>query len=387
MKKKHILYILYIVLAAALCLAVCLAFRNTGRAPEPVSLNVSLYPVLPDYASFEETVAACWRERHPEVALHFVSWDCYDAEVPEDLDVFVFDTINLDTFAEKGCLLALSEEEIRDFDGLIPGVMDGCRVDGTICAVPQFLCADLLYTRKGDAELKDVRSIDGLRDALGESGLLTDEAGDDSRICLYLQALIDEKQVYMDQYPPLEEGQLSAKAVRALELMRDMRQAEPEGGQEDGGWFPCARQFAGGVGRAYIGYSEAMDVMGESASEMDFRLFSMTEGENIPVFYVDAAAVNARVSGEKRGLALELLNMITGTDLLVRASARDGDPRYLLTARTGVYDALASDYPIYAELKTIASVPGARVFRIRPDGAAYLAEAEKNVEALPSLAG
>ncbi len=29
----------------------------------------------------------------------------------------------------------------------------------------------------------------------------------------------------------------------------------------------------------------------------------------------------------------------------------------------------------------------ARVFRIRPDGAAYLAEAEKNVEALPSLAG
>ena len=44
-----------------------------------------------------------------------------------------------------------------------------------------------------------------------------------------------------------------------------------------------------------------------------------------------------------------------------------------------------ADYPIYTELKQIASVPGACVFRIRPDGAAYMEQAEKNADVLPSL--
>ena len=139
------------------------------------------------------------------------------------------------------------------------------------------------------------------------------------------------------------------------------------------------------MGRAYIGYSEAMDMMGESASEMDFRLFSMTDDENIPVFYMDAAAVNAKISDEKRALALELLNMITSSDTLVRVSMNNGDPRYLLLARRSAYDTLAPDYPIYKEMKKVATVPNAHVFRIKPDGDEYLEEAEKNKDALPSL--
>ena len=61
--------------------------------------------------------------------------------------------------------------------------------------------------------------------------------------------------------------------------------------------------------------------------------------------------------------------MITGRDMLTRALGNDGDPLCLLTPRYSVYDTLASDYPIYAELGKIASVPDAFVFRIAPDGA------------------
>ncbi len=148
----------------------------------------------------------------------------------------------------------------------------------------------------------------------------------------------------------------------------------------DFGGKAVARLFAGGRGRAYIGYSEAMDVMGEKASDMDFRLFSMTNGENIPVFYVDAAAVNAKIAEEKRGLALEFLNMITGRELLARVLANDGNPRYLLSARYSVYDELGAGDPIYAKLKTVAAVPRAFVFRIKPDGDAYLDAAAEKVE-------
>ena len=180
-----------------------------------------------------------WKEKHPEVELNFENWDCYSGEVPEGLDVFVFDTISLDSFAE------------------------------------------------------------GMR--------------------------------------------------------------------------------------AYIGYSEAMNEMGESASDMDFRLFSMTDSKNIPVFYVDAAAINAKISSKKRALALDLLNIITGTDALARAQTNGGSPQYLLSARYSIYDALKSDYPIYKDLKNVASVPDAFVFRIKPDGNDYLEEAEKNKDAMLPL--
>ena len=111
----------------------------------------------------------------------------------------------------------------------------------------------------------------------------------------------------------------------------------------------------------------------------------MTDGNDIPVFYVDAVAVNAQISEEKKPLALELLNMLSGRDMMVRVSIRDGQPRYLLPARYSVYDALAADYPIYAELKRVVSSPDGCVFRIQPDGVTYMAEAENNVGVLPSL--
>ena len=70
---------------------------------------------------------------------------------------------------------------------------------------------------------------------------------------------------------------------------------------------------------------------------------------------------------------------------LIRVSKNNGHPRYLLFARQSAYDTLASDYPTYQELKKIALVPDANVFRIKPDGIEYLEEAEKNKDALPSL--
>ena len=381
-KPKHTLYIF---LAVILCMVVCLVILKTGNTPEPVTMNVSLYKVVPDYDSFKKTIADRWKEKHPEVELNFENWDCYSGEVPEGLDVFVFDTISQDSFAERGFLLALSEKDIQDYNDLIPSFVEGCRVNGTLCVIPQFLCTDLLYTRKKDADLKNVQNIDDLYSVLGDSGLLLEKHSFTSKIGLYLQALIDEKQSYMDQYPPIKEGELSPIATDSLEKMRKMHLTDSEGDLEDESRFYYARKFAEGMGRAYIGYSEAMNEMGESASDMDFRLFSMTDSKNIPVFYVDAAAINAKISDKKRALALDLLNIITGTDALTRAIANDSDPQYLLAARYSIYDALKSDYPIYKDLKNVASVPDAFVFRIKPDGNDYLEEAEKNKDAMLPL--
>ena len=378
--------VLWIGLAAVMALLLPFSCAETMEKPsEPMSLNLALYPVIPDYESFEETVRASWREKHPETELNFVDWNCYGAEVPEDLDVFVLDAMNLDFFAQKGCLMTLSREDIQAYDDLIPAIMEGCRVDGAICAVPQLICADLLYTRKGDAELAEVRSIDGLYRALPDGGLLQDIADPIATVCLYLQALIDEEKHYTDRYPPIDAESLVPAAVDSIAKIDAMRLKNPEGIPKDGGGYYYAQRFAEGMGSAYIGYPEAMHLMGEAASEMDFRLFSMADDGDIPVFYVDVAAINAHISGEKRALAIELLNLITGRDLLVSVSKNDGKPRYTIPARKSVFDALAPDYPIYGALKSIASTPGGHVFRIKPGGALYMEQAEKSADLLPAL--
>ena len=279
----------------------CFAVFTKNEVPDagnPLTLNVSLYKIVPDYDSFERTAKECRKEKYPEVKLNFVGRDCYSGAVPDDLDVFVFDSMSLDTFARKGSLLNLPEEEIQDYDDLIPSFVEGSRVNGVMYVVPQILCTDLLYTRKADDDLRNVQNIKELHDALGDSGLLPEKSSPAGRVVMYLQALVDEAQRYTGHYPAIEEGKLSSGAVASLELISDMYQADAEGMTEDSGRYYYARRFAEGTGKAYIGYSEAINVMGESASDMDFRLFSMTDDEDIPVFYVDAAAVNAKVSDE-----------------------------------------------------------------------------------------
>ena len=373
MNKKILILFLLTILALWGCAQVASASQT---------LNLALFRYIPNYETFEETVRARWQAIHPETELNFVDWDCYSPDVPEDLDVFVFDAINLDLFVGKNCLLPLSEENFRDYDDLIPSMVEGCRVDGTIYVVPQLLCTELLYTRKDDKSLGNVQSIFDLSDALGDDGLLLE--GDDEMVLagLYLQALIDAAQRYMDTWPLPEGETLSQAATDSLERVVTMLEDDLNKTSGNGDGFDNARRFAEGVGSAYIGYSESMGLMGESASDMDFRLFSMTGDSNIPVFYVDAAAINGHIPEEKRAIALELLNMITDRDMLVAASINDGHPRYLLPARYSVYDALAVDYPIYAGLKAIASTPNAHVFRIKPDGVACMTQVEQSVSAL-----
>ena len=94
----------------------------------------------------------------------------------------------------------------------------------------------------------------------------------------------------------------------------------------------------------------------------------MTKEKNIPLFYADLASVNANISEEKLGAAVELLNIITGTDLLVRASSPANEEQsyqYLLSARKSVYNELGQKDNIYSELETIVSNPENRIFNFR----------------------
>ena len=50
-----------------------------------------------------------WEAKHPDTKLELVDWYCYDEDLPDDLDVFVFDDIYLTEYLEKGYLLPIPE--------------------------------------------------------------------------------------------------------------------------------------------------------------------------------------------------------------------------------------------------------------------------------------
>ena len=110
--------IISIIIAAAALLAAFYAWYF-----RPVTLNVALYSYVPDKARFETSVRSVWEEEHPGVGLHFVEWNCYVADLPEDLDVFVFDCAFLSDYIDDGLLLPLSENEIADAGDISPSAL------------------------------------------------------------------------------------------------------------------------------------------------------------------------------------------------------------------------------------------------------------------------
>ena len=181
-----------------------------------------------------------------------------------------------------------------------------------------------------------------------------------------------------------EAVRLDPDIVEVLTAVRDMAGAEqmtysPQDSYIRGSWF------AGGLGRALIGFSETMSVMGEVAGHVAFHRISLSEDDDIPMLYADLASINAGIGEEKKPYALELLNLITGTEVLTQAFApvrEDQNPQYLLSARMSVYDALSAEYPVYGALKGIVSDPRSRVFVVRPGGRALLEQGTKSLSLL-----
>ena len=372
--------------AAAAALALMLELLPLIRREAPVTLSLALYPYVPDQARFQRAVEAEWRLRHPEVKLDFVAWDCYDRDPPEDLDVFVYDSIFLYDFLDRGCLLPLAETDIRDPEDLIPCALSACRARGSLYAVPQLLCTNLLFAREGDEAVAGAEDLEALYGLLGDcsdasvpppegEGLLV---GIDDRTTLafwYLETRIDQSRRYSpwDTLPGGEgldpETMETLEAVQAMAGSEQMTYVSP-----DADVYIRGAWFAQGRGRALIGFSEALWAMGEAADAVTFHRISLSEGEDIPMLYADIASVNARIDEKKKPLALELLNIITSRPALTRAFSGDGQnqaSQYLLSARWSVYDDLSASDPLYGALKDVVADPDCRVFLLKRGGRAF----------------
>ena len=390
MKRRYWKTILCVILSV-LALAGCSGQK--AKAPDPdLTLEVALYPYVPDPARFRQAVLEAWEREHPDIGLRFADWDCYVSDPDPSLDVFVFDAIYLSSFAEQGYLLPIPEEKVRNREDLFPFALEGCRSEETLYALPQLLCTDFLYTRKSDDALTGVSDLVALYDVLGDRQLqsVIPEENEGllinlsdvllTKTMMYLDALMDEQQGYTDYSELPSETDLSAQALERLEYIWKMGGNEQVSyWPEDNDPFVRARWFADGKGRAYIGYSEAMNAMGDYADDVILRRLSYGTRHDIPLFYSDVVGISSAVSEEKKAAAFELANLLTSGEVLTAMSLpgeEGGSPQYLLTPRRSVYDALSGDYPIYSHLKEIVDSPDNHIFRIGAHAREFINEME-----------
>jgi thiamine pyridinylase len=355
------------------------------------SLTVALYGYVPDVERFEKAVRCEWNKIEPNIDLNFVAWDCYETDPTDDLDVIVYDGLFLHYYLKEGYLLPIPDSAIEDKDDLLNFALEACTKDSTIYAIPQIICTNLLYYRNGDTEIANVNTVDELYSIIGDrktsqlipennEGLLMDISGGTTKVCLYLDALIDHNQKYTDydQLPAVNDW--NEDIVNYLKMLQKMAGEESAAyWPEDNDAYVRAKWFQEGSGRAYVGFTEAMSSMGDSVNDIDFKLLSYCEHNNIPLFYGDIVSVNSSVVADKQESAFKLANLIAASDTMVNAISPDENntyPQYLLPARKSVYARMGSEYPIYEELKEIAYNPQNKLFLLGDNATTWLEEAK-----------
>lgn len=356
------------------------------------SLNVALYPYVPDPVRFQKAVTEKWAQVQPNVTLNFIDWDCYDDDPSDDLDVFVFDAIFLSHFIEQNYLLPIPSNKIQDSEDIFEFALDGCTANNNIYAIPQIICTNLLYNRIGDTEVADAVNVTELYDVVGDrqssgpipnenEGLLIDMGGGTTKACFYLDTLVDITQATSDLIPLPDLNNINMNAINNMKLLVKMGGEEQvEYWPDDNDSYVRAKWLEEGIGRTYIGYTEAMSSMNDFSEEVDFKLFSLSNTTNIPLFYGDVIGINSNITDpEKQELAIQLANVIAATDTMVQAISVDNDnpyPQYLLPARTSVYNSLAVEYPKYNKLLDLVSDENATLFVVGSEIRTWLEDAK-----------
>ncbi len=359
------------------------------------TLSVAIYPYVPRPDQFKAAIMAAWQAQEPGVELRFVDWDCYSADPPADLDVFVFDAIFFDDFLAKGYLEPIAPDEVDDPADILPYAFDGTKVGDRLYGIPQLGCGSVVFYRRGDSQLAEATTLSEVVEAIGEctysgvkpppgKGLMVDLSGGTTDACLYLDAVEDIYGTYTTDPPlPPDESKIDNWAIQNLQQL--LRMASVEQASYSGEPYQRAAWFGEGLGRATIGYTESMSAMSEVARKtVAFKLMPLADRADVSLFYSDVIGVNASVSGRgKRALALKLANLMASTSVMLASigpTPEDDSPQYLMPVRRSVFKELEKRFPLYGEMYELVSGPATpRLFRIGPNSKDWLAAMKSQI--------
>lgn len=339
----------FIILLTALMMNASAAFAEEGG-----KLTYSVYPYLPDVNYYAEILEAAWEKQHPDIDLEYVPYDCYFDGRPEGIDVIMYDVFIERTFIEKGYIRPLDISDFVDADDYFPFTLEPASGYAENYGIPVFLCCDLLIY---DGDNGDLSAADDIFDvAASDSKVLISFAAYGDHVYL-LDAAADTTQdpqviQYKDRLGTIDVS--ASKAALAEAAIMEYAYTDSNA---------LAALYDAGVADGYIGYGETMRFLGGRSDSTEVKQISIGKDDNIPLFYCDMAGISADVPDDRTGLCMDLIKIMTDTEVMKRVSVKDGAPQYPMFPRISFYDDMEKEYPMYAKLRKIVSNGNNRLFR------------------------
>ncbi|NEQ53439.1 MAG: thiamine pyridinylase [Leptolyngbya sp. SIO3F4] len=374
----------------ACCGSILLIAGCTGNSADSApkvqsSINVALFPYVPDQNEFEIAIQDAWSALYPDVSINWITpetdaqWEGgYNGYVPADADVFVYDATVMTDLYNAGSILSLDASQIPDQSDFYSFSLEGLMLpNGRYAGIPQLLCTNLLYYWQGDTLANDVNLTDiwitignHLEDPSplpdGE-GLYMSLSGGTTDAILYLQVQTQLDGPYTPAPTlPESEAAFDQNAFAWLEVLTVMGGVE----QVTDKTINRYAEFASGSGRAAVGYAENSSLFPvNDVPKIDFHTMPFVDSPTYTFFYVDAAAVNANIVASRQPLAIEMAQLISSSSVMAQASLPPiaGDnPQYLLLSRPSAMATLAESYPRYSAYDQVIRISSPVVFHGGP---------------------
>lgn len=348
--KRILLAVVFVVII----LLTVVMMNAIAAAEESGKLTYSAYPYLPDVNYYAEILAEEWEKLHPDIRLEYVPYDCYFDGRPEGVDVIMYDVIMERSFIEKGYIRPLDISDFTDAGDFFPFTLEPAAGYADNYGVPVFLCCDLLIY---DGDNKDLSAADDIFDiAASDSKVLISFAAYGDHVCLLDAAADTTQDPQVIQYKD-RLGDIDVSASRAA--LADA--AIPEYTDADSN--DLAALYDAGVADGYIGYGETMRFLSRRLDGTEVKQISIGENGNIPLFYCDKAGISADVPDDRIGLYMDLIGIMTDTEVMRRMSVKDGAPQYLMFPKSSFYDEIENEYPMYAKLRKVVNNDDNKLFR------------------------
>ena len=337
-KKIKLLLLKKYVAAVALLAVVLLAAACGEERVE--TLTYAVFPYLPDVEYYQELIERRWAELEPDIKLVRAEWDCYCDEVPEGVDVVMYDAVMRDSLIEKGWIRPIGRSAVQDSEDVFPFALEGFTVGDDLYGIPVFLCGNFLIY---DLDSEELAAAEHITDLSDKSEILVVNSEDPMNRPQYvIEAVADSR------------GEANPSVDGGAEDIMALLDRLAIGAHKSDDNTQVALAYDSGVGDGYIGYSESMCLLKNRFDRTGIKSISFSDRENILRLYADAAAVTAGVKGQRYEKCLKLINVMAEADVLTSLSVKNGAPQCLLLARKSPYESLADAFPVYIQFEELA---------------------------------
>ena len=361
--------------------------KDTLASQYTDTLTVAPYLYVPRLDQFTDIMRAQWAKLHPETYLEITTeWDCYEADPPDSIEVFVYDGIFYNHFLASGYLSEIPASAISDPEDVLPYALEAGKSNGKYYSLPQIGCGNILFWRTGDAGLENAQSLGDMLQTIGMAqyssvrppngeGLLIDLSGGTTDACYYTTTDMQINDSYSATHPPQPTCQnLHTATLDSLQLLVGMA-GQQQAAFSDTVNYMRAIWFGEGTAQAVVGFTEYLCYMNYDAAQVHFKPLPIGNASFTP-FYIDMVGINSQTPADLTTKAQDLADLISSSAYETAAFGPDdsGVPQYLMPIRWSVFDNLGKGYPLYQEMKSMVSASNPKAFLLDANSRNWLTE-------------